>query len=84
MSEAKDVPDLNDKIAKHLYAKADEMEVQGKNKFRVIAFRKAARSVRTESRNLWGVYRSGGLKALEKIPGIGHRIAWEIVNQFKM
>ena len=84
MSEAKEIPNLNREIAKHLIAKAGEMEKQGKNKFRVIAFRKAARSVRIETRNLWGVYRSGGLKALEKMPGVGHRIAWEIVNQFKM
>ncbi|MFC1721925.1 hypothetical protein ACFL0Z_03355, partial [Patescibacteria group bacterium] len=46
MSKSFSIPDLNLKIARHLTTKADAMEKQGKNKFQVIAYRKAARTVR--------------------------------------
>ncbi|GEM_PF-3241667 len=84
MSETAPIPKLNLDVARHLDEKARELETNGKNKFRVIAFKKAAAAVRSEPRNLWGVYRSGGIKGLEKIKGVGHRIAWDIVNQIQV
>ena len=80
MSEPGKIPDLNIKVARALSQKADELERQNKDKFRVIAHRRAAKVIRSEPRNLWGIYRSSGLKGLHKIKGVGHRIAWEIVS----
>ena len=42
-----------------------------------------SRAVLKETRNLWGIYRSTGLKGLQKIPGIGQRIAWDIIKQIQ-
>ncbi len=83
MSEPTQIPALNLKVARHLEAKAQEFEQTGKESYRIWAFKKAAKAVRQEPRSLWGIYRSKGLKGLQGIKGIGHRIAWEIVNQFK-
>ena len=83
MSEIAPIPKLNLEVARHLKQKADDLEREGRDKFRVIAFRKAASAVRSESRDLWGVYRQGGLKGLQKIKGIGPKIAWDIVGQIK-
>lgn len=78
-----EIPELNREIAGYLNAQADKMIKSGKDKFKVLAYQKAARAINQESRNLWGVYRSGGLKALQKIKGIGPRLAWVIVAQIK-
>jgi DNA polymerase/3'-5' exonuclease PolX len=78
-----EIPELNQQIAANLVAQADTMLKSGKDKFKVLAYQKAARAINQEPRNLWGVYRAGGLKALQKIKGIGPRLAWVIVSQIK-
>ena len=77
------VPELNIQVARHLSVQADKLERQGKNKFRIMAYRRAAQSVRSLEKSLWGIYGSRGLKGLQAVKGIGNRIAWDIVKQIR-
>ena len=78
-----DIPELNLEIADFLKARAAAMEKKSSDKFKALAYHRAARAVGQEPRNLWGVFRSGGLSALQKIEGIGPRLAWVIIAQLK-
>lgn len=70
----------NKEIAKNLFQIAEILEVidSAKNRFRVLAYEKAAQTVENMSRELSEIYRGGGKSALEEIEGIGESIALSI------
>ncbi len=59
---------------------ADALEFLDENRFKVIAYRKAARVLEDYPEDIEEVYRKGGIKALKAIPGIGDRIAKKIAE----
>ncbi len=59
---------------------ADALEFLDENRFKVIAYRKAARVLEDYPEDIEEVYRRGGVKALKAIPGIGERIAQKIAE----
>ncbi len=59
---------------------ADALEFLDENRFKVIAYRKAARVLEDYPEDIEEVYRKGGVKALKAIPGIGERIAQKIAE----
>lgn len=57
------------------------------NPFRIRAYQKAANNIESLTGNIESTYRSGGIKALENIPGIGKGIAVhieELINTGKL
>ncbi len=70
----------NQEIADRLERLADALEFLGEIPFKVIAYRKAARVLADLPEDIEEVYRSGGMDALRKIPGIGEGIAKKIVQ----
>jgi DNA polymerase (family 10) len=67
----------NEEVANILDAIAELLEILGKNRFKAAAYRRAAQSVRMLSDPL-SRYISNG--SLEKIPGIGRSIGFQIRN----
>jgi DNA polymerase (family 10) len=65
----------NREIADILERLGDMLEIQGENRFKVIAYRRAADHVRHLGRNLREVWQAG---ALQEIPGVGAAIASKI------
>jgi len=62
-------------IADILAQIADLMEISGKNQFKVIAYRRAAETIRALSKNILEIYKQN---KLEEIPGVGESIAEDI------
>jgi len=69
---------INQEIAALFRAKADKLELTGKNKFRVISLRKAASALEKLDRGVDEIYKKAWLVGLEKIEGIGNRLAHAI------
>lgn len=69
---------INQEIAALFRAKADKLELTGKNKFRVISLRKAAKALDELNRGVDEIYKKSWLTGLEKIEGIGNRLAHAI------
>ncbi len=65
----------NGEIADTFYQIADFLEMGDEKSFRIYAYRKAAASLNSLEKDIENVYRRDGLKALEKIPGIGKSTA---------
>jgi DNA polymerase (family 10) len=65
----------NDEVARLLREMGDLLELQGENGFKVVAYRRAARSVESMKTDLEEVSRRGDL---ESIPGVGKAIAANI------
>jgi DNA polymerase (family 10) len=59
------------------------LEIRGDTKFRVIAYERAADIIGSLTKDVEDVYREGGLKALEEIPGVGISIAEKIEELIK-
>jgi len=72
----------NQEIADIFYSIADILELK-EIPWKPIAYRKAARSIESLSKDIEKMYREGGIKALEKIPGVGKDIAQKIVEYLK-
>lgn len=72
----------NREIAKILYEIAILLEMK-EVAFKPRAYEKAAHSVEALSDNIGDIYKKGGLKALEDIPGIGQSIAEKIGEYIK-
>jgi len=70
----------NRKIAHLLEELADALEILGENPFKVNAYRKAARVLQDLPEDVGEIYAQEGLAGLEKIPGIGQRIASKIAQ----
>ncbi len=71
---------LDQKIAERLRRAADLLEAQGENPFRVRAYRRAAETVAGLDRSVEEIWREGGTRALEELPGVGSSLARAIVE----
>ena len=79
-SSANPSPVKNEEVARLLREMGDLLELQGENGFKVVAYRRAARSVESMKTDLEEVSRRGGL---ESIPGVGKAIAAKIDEYLK-
>jgi DNA polymerase (family 10) len=70
----------NEEVARLLREMGDLLELRGENGFKVVAYRRAARSVESMKTDLEEVSRRGGL---ESIPGVGKAIAAKIDEYLK-
>ncbi|MDD4178735.1 MAG: DNA polymerase/3'-5' exonuclease PolX [Candidatus Margulisbacteria bacterium] len=73
----------NNEFAKIFWDIADFLELKQDNIFKIRAYRKAAQVLGSLDQDLEDIYRSGGIKGLEEIPGIGQHIAEKIEEQIK-
>lgn len=74
----------NKQIAAVLFETADVLELKDpEDRFRFNAYRQAAQKIATFGDDVTDVYRQGGLKALEEIPGVGKSIADAIEQLIK-
>src|SRR3970282_566253 len=62
-------------VARVLYEIADLLEMKGEDRFRPIAYRRAAREIEAIPEDLEDLWREGGLPRLRRISGIGGGIA---------
>jgi DNA polymerase (family X) len=69
------LPLTNDEVAKRLEEAARGLEEQDANVYRVRAYRTAANTVRGLDRPMSELLKEGGRDALDKLPGIGDRLA---------
>ncbi|MBI2449705.1 DNA polymerase/3'-5' exonuclease PolX [Candidatus Pacearchaeota archaeon] len=67
----------NLEIAKILYEIAEMLEIKGVE-FKPRAYQRAAQSIESISEDIVDLYKKGGVKELEKIPGVGEHIALKI------
>jgi DNA polymerase (family 10) len=72
----------NQEIAKIFYEIADFLEMEGVA-FKPYAYQKAAITLETLEEDVEEIYKKGGPKALEKIPGVGKSIAEKIEEYLK-
>ncbi|MDD5341451.1 MAG: DNA polymerase/3'-5' exonuclease PolX [Patescibacteria group bacterium] len=59
------------------------LEIKGETRFRVIAYERAAEIIGSLTKDVEDVYKEGGIKALEEIPGVGESIAEKIEELIK-
>jgi DNA polymerase (family 10) len=72
----------NQEIANIFYEIADFLEMEG-IQFKPYAYQKAAITLETLEKDVQDIYKEGGRKALEKIPGVGKSIAEKIEEYLK-
>ncbi len=72
----------NQEIAKIFYGIADYLEMD-EVAFKPFAYRKVAINLETMEEDVEEVYKKGGIKALEEIPGVGKNIAKSIEEYLK-
>lgn len=72
----------NQEIAQIFYEIADFLEMEGVT-FKPYAYQKAAITLETLKEDVQDIYKRGGLKALEQIPGVGKSIAEKIEEYLK-
>lgn len=68
----------NKRIAEQLFLRAYDLQLEGANRYRQWAYRKAAWAVDEMGEDVGAVYREQGTKGLEGIKGIGRKLAGEI------
>ena len=73
----------NLEIAKILSNISTILEIKGESKFRVIAYERAAEVIANLTKDIEDVYKEGGIKALEEVPGVGISIAEKIEELLK-
>jgi DNA polymerase/3'-5' exonuclease PolX len=73
---------INQKIAQILKEISELLEINGVA-FKPKAYRKAAQSIESLKDDVSSIYKSGSIKALEKIPGVGKSIAKKIEEYLK-
>ncbi|MFA4967107.1 MAG: DNA polymerase/3'-5' exonuclease PolX [Candidatus Margulisiibacteriota bacterium] len=73
----------NSEFAKIFFEIAELLELKGENVFKMRAYQKAARNVENLPKSLEEIYKSGGIKALKEVPGIGESIAEHIEEIIK-
>jgi DNA polymerase (family 10) len=72
----------NDELAQIFYELAGYLEMD-EVAFKPYAYKKAAATLESLEEDVTGIYKRGGLKALEKIPGVGKSIAEKIEEYLK-
>lgn len=70
----------NQRIAEIFNEIGEMLEIQGENRFRVLAYQKAALTIGDLGAECSDIYNEGGTKALEEIPGIGKDLALKIAE----
>ncbi len=73
----------NQEIAKIFSNISTILEIKGESKFRVIAYERAADVIGNLTKDLRDIYEEGGIKALEKVPGVGESLAEKIEELLK-
>ena len=72
----------NQEIAQIFYEIADYLEMEGVA-FKPYAYQKAALTLETLEEDVEDIYKKGGIRALEEIPGVGKSIAEKIEEYLK-
>ena len=79
-----EIPEINKQISASFYRQASILENKGvSNKFRALSYIKAAKAVESLDRGVDEIYKKGWLVGLQKIKGIGNRLAHEIETAIK-
>ncbi len=73
---------INQEVAKIFYGIADFLEMEGVQ-FKPTAYQKAALILENLEKDIAEIYKAGGKKALEKIPGVGKSMAEKIEEYLK-
>lgn len=73
---------INPQIIRIFYEIADILEMQGVA-WKPQAYRKAARAIEVLKEDLKDIYKKGGIKALQEIPGVGEGLARKIEQYIK-
>ena len=73
---------MNKKLAEIFYETAELLEIKG-TAFKPAAYRRAAQALQNLSEDVSAVYKKGGLKALDNLPGVGKSIAQKIEEYLK-
>ncbi|MEW5908101.1 MAG: DNA polymerase/3'-5' exonuclease PolX [Patescibacteria group bacterium] len=73
---------INQELAKIFYEIAEYLEME-EVAFKPYAYQKAAITLETMEENAEDIYKQGGIKALEEIPGVGKSIAEKIEEYLK-
>jgi len=73
---------INEELAKIFYRMADILEIK-EVAWKPQAYRRAAKALETMMGKIEDIYKKGGLKAVEEIPGIGEGIGKKIVEYIK-
>ena len=68
----------NAEVAQALYEIADLLEMKGEDRFRPVAYRRAAREIEAMPEDIERTWRQGGVPRLREIPGVGEAIADKI------
>ncbi len=68
----------NLEIAKIFSNISNILDLKGESKFRIIAYERAADIIGSLTKDLNDIYKEGGIKALEAVPGVGESIAEKI------
>jgi DNA polymerase (family 10) len=68
----------NPEVAQVLYEIADLLEMSGEDRFRPVAYRRAAREIEAMPEDIERVWRQGGVPRLRQISGVGEAIADKI------
>lgn len=75
---------VNTDIAAVFYQKASILQGKGeRHKFRALAYIRAAKAIEGLDRGLDEMYAHGWLVGLQRIPGIGNRLAHDIETELK-
>jgi DNA polymerase (family 10) len=69
----------NQEIASIFYEMADILEIQNVE-WKPRAYRQAAKAIESLPEDITEMYKKGGIKLLEEIPGVGERIAKKIIE----
>lgn len=73
----------NTEVAEFLYKIADLLELQGEIRFKFLAYRRAAQTIESLSRDIEDIYKKESLDGLREIPGVGKDIALRIEEILK-
>ncbi|MCG7851576.1 MAG: helix-hairpin-helix domain-containing protein, partial [Methanosarcinaceae archaeon] len=65
----------NSEVSARLYKRAEMLEFQGENPFKIRAYTKAARNIKNLDEDINGIYKR---RELEDIPGVGEAIAGKV------
>ena len=74
---------FNKKIAAKFYLKARDYQESGQDKYKEWAYRKAAWAIDDLEESLVDIYKKSWLVGIQKIQGIGNRLAHEIEKEIK-
>jgi len=73
----------NTEVAKIFEEISEILELKNSDRFRIIAYQRAAQAIKSHGENLQTIYDRGGEKELQKINGVGESIAQKIAEYIK-